>query len=341
MSRVELPGLVDLQVNGYRGIDVNAPDVDAGTVGALTRALWEVGTTTYLPTIITAPEPRILASIRAVVSAREADPLVAHSVAGIHVEGPFISGEPGAVGAHDPDSLRAPDLAELDRWQDAAGGLVRIVTIAPELPGAVDFVTGAVERGVLASLGHTAATAGQVLAAIDAGATLSTHLGNGAPQLLPRHPNHIWAQLADDRLTAMLITDGHHLPADTATVMMRAKGPGRVLLTSDSAALAGMDPGVHETPVGGRVQVTGDGRLLLHGSELLAGSGSSLLDCLAWALGSLPFEEQHLVDMATANPARILGVEDRVADSGDRVLLEQGDGGLRVVRATVLGQRVV
>lgn len=215
MSRVELPGLVDLQVNGYRGFDVNAPDVDAGTVGGLTRALWAAGTTTYLPTVITAPEPRILASIRAVVAAREADALVAHSVAGIHVEGPFISGVPGAVGAHDAGSLRPPDLAELDRWQDAAAGLVRIVTIAPELPGAAEFVAGAVERGVLVSLGHTAADAEQVRAAVDAGATLSTHLGNGAPQLLPRHPNHVWAQLADDRLTAMLITDGHHLPADT------------------------------------------------------------------------------------------------------------------------------
>lgn len=337
----ELPGLVDLQVNGFAGWDVNAPDVDESTILGLTGALWAVGTTTYLPTVITASEPRMLASLRAVADARRRDPLVAHSVVGVHVEGPFLGAEPGARGAHDENLLRAADLAELDRWQAAAGGLVRIVTIAPEVPGAIEFTSGAVARGVIVSIGHTAASSEQVSAVVDAGATLSTHLGNGSPRFLPRHPNHIWAQLAEERLEAMLISDGHHLPAAVLTVMLRAKGLANAILTSDSAALAGARPGVYNTPVGGRVEVHDDGRLLLEGSELLAGSGASLLNCLSWAIQHLPFEEAALVKLASSNPARVLGVEERTRPGGDAVLTERGRPWGRVAQVVVAGQRVI
>ncbi len=330
------PGLVDLQVNGYAGADVNADDVTPDVVVELTRALWQRGVTTYLPTVITAPEEKIRHCLAMIAAARRADPLVAHSIAGVHVEGPSLAADDGPRGAHDARYLRDPDLAELDRWQEAAEGLVRIVTLAPERPGTLEYVRGAHARGVRVSIGHCAPTSEQVHAAAAAGATLSTHLGNGTYQTLPRHPNHIWAQLADDRLTAMLIADGHHLPADTLTAMIRAKSPARSVLTSDSAALAGRPPGDYRTPVGGSVTVGEDGRLSLTGTSLLAGSGRSLRECLDWAVQALPFDPPTLLAMATTNPAHVLGADDRVTSGDDVVLVDGAD----VVAVKVAGTEV-
>ena len=332
------PGLVDLQVNGFAGHDVNDDDVSAEVVVELTRALWREGVTRYLPTIVTAGEEKILRALRAVARAREADEHVAASIAGVHVEGPALSAADGARGAHDLEHLRDPDPDELDRWQQASGGLVRIVTLAPERTGSAAYVAAARERGVLVSVGHTAATADVVRAAASAGASLATHVGNGCQATLPRHPNHLWAILAEDRLTAMLIADGHHLPADTLTAMIRAKLPERCILTSDSAALAGRPPGDYRTPVGGAVTVGDDGRLTLAGTSLLAGSGRSLRACLDWARATLPFDGDTLLAMATRNPARVLGIEEMVR--GDVVELEPDDGTARVVATTVAGREV-
>ncbi|PMC74766.1 N-acetylglucosamine-6-phosphate deacetylase [Brachybacterium sp. UMB0905] len=319
--RVE-PGLVDLQVNGYAGHDVNADDVTPDTLADLTRALWGRGVTTYLPTVITASEEKILHVLSVIAAARREDPLLAHSIAGVHVEGPSLATEDGPRGAHDIAHLRDPDVAELDRWQQAAEGAVRLVTLAPERAGAAPYIAAASARGVRISLGHCAPSPQQVRAGVEAGATLSTHLGNGAASMLPRHPNHLWTQLADDRLTAMLIADGHHLPADTLTVMIRAKGPERCVLTSDSAALAGMPPGRYRTPVGGDVEVAADGRLTLAGTEYLAGSGSDLRTCMNWARAALPIDPATLGDMASRIPASLLGLEGRTAAGGDSVLVE-------------------
>ncbi|MDN5896518.1 MAG: amidohydrolase family protein [Nocardioides sp.] len=330
------PGLVDLQVNGFAGHDVNADDVTVDTLASLTHALWGRGVTTYLPTVITASEEKILHVLSVIAAARRSDPLLAHSIAGIHVEGPSLAVEDGPRGAHDRDHLRDPDIAELDRWQLAADGAVRLVTTAPERPGAAQYIAAATARGVRVSLGHCAPSPAEVRAAVAAGATLSTHLGNGTASMLPRHPNHLWTQLAEDRLIAMLIADGHHLPAETLTVMIRAKGPERCVLTSDSAALAGMPSGRYRTPVGGDVEVAPDGRLSLAGTGYLAGSGSDLRSCLDWARSALPFAPAQLLDMASRIPASLLGLEERTAEGGDTVLLEEG----LVVEARVAGMPI-
>lgn len=332
-TRTEQPGLIDLQVNGYAGYDVNADDVTPEVIVDLTRSLWAEGVTTFLPTIITAPEEKILHCLSVIAAARRSDPLIAHSIAGVHVEGPALAADDGPRGAHDTAHLRDPDLAELDRWQAAGADLVRIVTLAPERPGAIEYIVGATSRGVQVSIGHCAATAEQVREAAVAGARLSTHLGNGTYRNLPRHPNHIWAQLAEDSLSAMLIADGHHLPADTLTAMIRAKSPQRCILTSDSTAMAGMAPGEYRTPVGGNVEVHPDGRITLPGSDLLAGSGHSLRAGLDWALNHLPVSADDLLAMTTTRPAALLGMSERVTASGDVVDCEAG----RVVRTRVTG----
>ncbi|MCT1775532.1 N-acetylglucosamine-6-phosphate deacetylase [Brachybacterium sp. p3-SID957] len=310
-----VPGYVDLQVNGYGGYDVNGPDVTPETIGDLADALARRGTTTFVPTVITGSEEAITASLRAVALARRSDPRLARAVPFAHVEGPFIAEEDGPRGAHDLNHVRPPSLAELDRWQEASDGVVGMVTISPHHPGAAEFTAGAVARGVQVAVGHTSATAEEIRAVVDAGATLSTHLGNGAHAVLPRHPNYIWAQLADDRLRAGFIADGHHLPADTLTAMLRAKGLERSFLVSDSVALAGMPAGTYDTPVGGQVELSADGRLVVAGTPYLAGAVRCLAECVAaaWTMTGLPVAD--VVRLATANPARVLA-EQAAARAG-------------------------
>lgn len=242
---VTLPGLLDIQVNGYGGLDLNEPDLDPGTVTRLVSVLREKGTTRFCPTLITAEPGQLLASLATIARLRTDDARLAAAMPAIHVEGPFLSSLPGARGAHDPTLMRPADLTEFDRWWDAADGAIGIVTIAPELPGATEFISEVSARGVVVAIGHSAAVPEMITAAVDAGARLSTHLGNGVAADLPRHPNLLWTQLADDRLQASLIADGHHLSADTFTVMTRAKG-SRCLLVSDSAALGGLPPALYE-----------------------------------------------------------------------------------------------
>lgn len=337
MSLRSWPGLVDLQVNGFGGFDVNADDVTPDTITSLTRALWREGVTRYLPTVITAPEEKILHALETIARARDIDPLIAHSIAGVHVEGPSLNTEDGPRGAHDLAHLRDPSVDELTRWQSAAHGLIRIVTLAPERPGALEYITAASARGIRVSIGHCAPQAQRIREAAAAGATLSTHLGNGAHRMLPRHPNHLWAQLASDELTAMFIADGHHLPADALTAMIRAKGVRRSILTSDSAALAGSPPGRYATSVGGEVTVEHDGRLSLGDTGLLAGSGASLRRCVEWTLTHLPFTEDEVLAMAAGNPARMLGSDGSSDDRVD-VALEQGCVTIR--RVTMRGDVV-
>jgi N-acetylglucosamine-6-phosphate deacetylase len=336
-----VPGLVDLQVNGYGGHDVNADGLTAGTVHGLARALWAAGTTTFFPTVVTAAAEKIEHALATIAKAVRSDALLAHSIAGVHVEGPYLSDQDGPRGAHDAAHLRDPDTAELARWTAASDGLLRMVTLAPERPGAAEYTAAAVRAGVKVAIGHCAAGPEEIHRAADAGASLSTHLGNGIQPLLPRQPNQIWAQLADDRLTAGFIADGHHLPADTLTAMLRAKGLERSFLVSDSAALAGAPPGDYPTPVGGRVTVTGDGALVLTGSRLLAGSAACLADCVRWARTHTPFGDEDLLALATSRPAAIAGLTDRGAvsagASADLVLLDER---LRVRRTVVAGTTV-
>lgn len=301
------PGLIDLQVNGCAGIDVNTVDLDADRITALTQAQWDRGIARYCPTVVTAAEGRIVAALRAVAQARDQDPLVRQAIPGVHVEGPHISPEDGPRGAHDWRYVRAPDFAEFQRWQREAGeGIVRIVTVAPETDGAAGYVAAVAATGTLVSIGHTAADPDEITRACDAGATLSTHLGNGIHHLLARHPNPIWTQLADDRLTAGFIADGHHLPASALRAMVRAKGAGRSFLVSDSTRLTGCPPGDYEEAVGGGVTLHPDGKLTMAGSSAMAGSAASLDECVAWAAAQLGLP--WALEMASDIPARLLGL---------------------------------
>jgi N-acetylglucosamine-6-phosphate deacetylase len=299
------PGLVDLQVNGFDGHDLHAETADVGTVFALTRSLRERGTTTYVPTVTTASQDRISATLAIIAEARRRDELSRAAIPFIHLEGPYISDQDGPRGVHDAAQVRPPDLAEFDRWQRSCDGLVQMVTLSPHYRDSPDVIQAFRSRGVQIALGHTHASSAQIRAAVDAGACLSTHLGNGAHAILARHPNYIWAQLADDRLAAAFIADGHHLPDDTLTVMLRAKGAERSILVSDAVGLSGCSPGTYRTTVG-EVQLAADGRLSHADSGLLAGATQPLADDVARVMLATGIGLAEAVRMATANPARFL-----------------------------------
>jgi len=302
-------GFVDLQVNGYAGHDLNGPTLDVATVRALCRALLKVGVTTFLPTLVTAPEARLVSALRVIREACAAHPEVAAMIAGVHVEGPHIAPEDGPRGAHPAADVRPPDVAEFDRWQEAAGGLVRLVTLSPHWPEAPAYVRHLVKSGVVVSLGHTAADAAQIAAAVDAGATLSTHLGNGSHALLNRRHNHLWPQLADDRLTAMFIADGHHLTSAQLKVMLRAKGLGRSLVVSDAVALGGMSAGKYQAPVGGKVELRADGCLVLDDGtgNYLAGAALPMLAAVPVLVGQVGLTFGEALALMTSSPGRMVG----------------------------------
>ena len=294
------PGLIDLQVNGYLGDDFNADDLMIEAIQRIAGRLRTTGVTTFLPTLITAAEEKIVRNLGVIAAARKVDPLLAHMIPGVHVEGPHIAPDDGPRGAHPREHVRPPDPAEFMRWQAASGGLVRLVTLSPHYAGACEYIRALSRQGVHVALGHSGAAPEQIHAAAAAGARLSTHLGNGAAAMLPRHPNLIWAQIADDRLTATLIADGHHLPVDTLDVILRVKTWSRAILISDLAAVAGLPPGEYETPVGGKVAVHADGRIHLAGTGLLAGASAPLKEAIALVASGTDFDLGDAIRMATS-----------------------------------------
>ena len=302
-------GFVDLQVNGYAGHDLNGLSLDVATVRHLCQALLKVGVTTFLPTVITAAETRMVAALKTILEACARHSDVAAMVAGIHVEGPHIAPEDGPRGAHPAADVRPPSVAEFDRWQQAAGGLVKLVTLSPHWPEAPAYIRHLVKAGVTVSLGHTSADAAQIAAAVDAGATLSTHLGNGSHAILNRRHNHLWPQLADDRLTAMFIADGHHLTSAQLKVMLRAKGVDRSLIVSDTVVLGGMSAGKYETPIGGKVELRADGFLAIDDGtgNYLAGAALPLIASIPVLVNQVGLTLGEAIALMTVAPGRIIG----------------------------------
>lgn len=309
-------GLVELQVNGFVGFDVNAEDVCAETVSGLAKAMLAQGVTCFAPTLITAPEEQLCRALKAIAVARRSDPKLAACIPLVHIEGPAISPLDGYRGAHALEAVRPPSLAEFERWQEAGDGRVGIVTLSPHFDESAEYIAALVKREVHVAIGHTHATPEQISAAVDAGATLSTHLGNALPSELPKRRNVLWRQLADDRLSASFIADGHHLPSDMLKVMITAKGVARSVLVSDAVALAGMPPGIYDTPVGGQVEVHPDGRVCLYGTDRLAGSLATLPHCISCAVQMTGLPLHDVLAMATLNPGRFMGGRGRIELGG-------------------------
>lgn len=303
------PGLVDLQVNGYASYDLNGESLSPQTVLKLAQAMLCSGVTTFLPTLITASEQQLINALVAIQEARCLHPLVGRMVPYVHVEGPSLAPQDGPRGAHPAAHVRAPSVEEFDRWQASSGGIVGMVTLSPHWPQTKTYIAHLVAAGVHVALGHTDASTEQIAAAVDAGARLSTHLGNGSHAQINRRRNPLWAQLAEDRLCASFIADGHHLAQDALKVMLRAKGLERSLIVSDATALGGMPAGLYDASIGGAVSLSADGRLSMNDSsgQYLAGAALPLLAGVATLVRHAGLRLVDAVKLATVNPGRWVG----------------------------------
>jgi N-acetylglucosamine-6-phosphate deacetylase len=274
------PAWTDLQCNGFAGVDFNHPNTTPVEICQAIRAMWATGCATVLPTVITNGPDEIEHLFRVLVKALEIDPAVRACVPGFHLEGPFISPEDGARGAHPLQHVRPPDSKLWRRWQKAADGLIRMVTLAPEMPRALSFITKLANEGVVVAIGHTMACASEIQRAVDAGARISTHLGNGCPQFLQRHENPVLAQLGEDRLSATFIPDGIHLPPAVLRSFVRAKTCNRSIIVTDSMAAAGAPPGRY-TLAGHTLEVGPDRVVRQPGQPNFAGSALTMNEAVA------------------------------------------------------------
>lgn len=339
------PGWIDIQVNGYAGVDYNSATTPHEELARSVRVQYATGVTRLYPTVITGGPEEMAGALRNLARFKRTAPEGA-AFDGFHVEGPYISPEDGPRGAHPRQWVRQPDIDEFLRWQDAAEGDVRLVTLSPEWPQAPAFIEKIVAEGVVASIGHANADARQIEDAVNAGATFSTHLGNGSHNIIRRHPNYIWDQLAEDRLTASFIVDGVHLPPSFVKACVRCKGVERSVLVTDAATPAGCEPGRYM--MGGQaVELTPENHVVLDGTQKLAGSALRMDRGVENLMQFAGLSLSDAVRMATVNAARgghVPGRENGIApgDRADFVLFAFEPEQQKIeVRATyVSGQRV-
>jgi len=333
------PGFVDLQVNGYGGQEFNDFELTTEKVLRVSLAMDADGVTSYLPTATTHSFEMLSNTMRILAAACEESSEVARRVPGFHVEGPYISKEDGPRGAHPLEHCRPPDWDEFQRLQGAAGGRIRILTLSPEYDGSAEFIAKAVASGVLIAIGHTAANSDQIRAAVDAGASMSTHLGNAAHGQIRRHPNYIWDQLADDRLVASLIVDGHHLPPAVVKSFVRGKTPERCVLVSDLVGMAGMPPGQYTNTSIGDIEILDDGKIVVAGQrQYLAGAGLPITYGVANVMRFAGCDLRTAIEMASIRPAELINqtpTQLAVGSQANLVLFDLPDHGPAKVRQTI------
>jgi N-acetylglucosamine-6-phosphate deacetylase len=331
------PAFFDPQINGCLGISFNSPALTPDQVRTVANVCRAHGIGAFCPTLITTGFEALRHGFATLASVLEIDAELSRQMPCFHLEGPYLSAEDGPRGAHPKEHARDPDWDEFRRLQEAAGGRIRMVTLAPERAGAVPFIEKLTASGVVVAIGHTAATGEQIRAAVAAGARTSTHLGNGCHAMLPRHDNYLWEQLACDELWASIITDGHHLPAALVKCISRVKGVGRLLITSDASSLAGQPPGKYRA-WGTDLEVLPSGKVVVSGTPFLAGSGHFTDVCVANVIRMADLNLADAIGLASAQPRKLLGLpvtKIEVGHPADLMLFEWEDGGELQVREVV------
>jgi N-acetylglucosamine-6-phosphate deacetylase len=337
---VVAPGLIDNQVNGYQGVDFAGEGLSLDGIKSAAEALWKDGVTTFLPTLVSGRRDDLIRNLKVLARAAE-EPFFKGSIPGFHLEGPYLSPEPGYYGCHPAQHLRKPSWKEFMEYQEAARGKIIQVTIAPELEGAVEFIRSCRENGIATAIGHTHATADEIRNAVENGAMLSTHLGNGCANLIDRHRNPLWPQLADDRLTPSIIADGHHLTNDELKVFYKIKGPDHLILTSDTTYLIGLPPGEY-TYLGSKVVMTAEGLVMNPELDCLAGASLPLLKGVENMMNEAGCSLGEAVNLACRNVAQVFMMDDRGLLSegkrADLILLEKrSENHLRIERVYLNG----
>ena len=298
---------VDLQINGYGGVDFNAPGLTVEQVISVTDRLECDGTRGYLPTIVTGNPETTVETLRVIAAARKRSARCERNILGVHLEGPFISSELGAVGTHPIEWVAKPSRELFDRFQDAGNGLVRLVTVAAEVPGMPEFVKWLSSQGVVASLGHQmASTPDDVRPCIEAGAKAFTHLGNGIPNMIPRHDNIIFTALAEDRASVMFIPDGHHLPDAMLKVYTRAVPLKRLIAVSDAQYPAGMPPGEYDV-CGAHARLEPNGLLWNPSRNCLVGATTPMAAMMKLLQDRIGLSMDECIAIGRDNPRALIG----------------------------------
>lgn len=298
-------GFVDLQINGYKGLNFTSAQLTIDHIRKVTRDLVKAGTIAYCPTVCT-NSLAIREHVLPLFARAMKDPELAQHILGLHLEGPFISPLEGARGAHPPEHIIKPDIAQLKRLQELAEGHIVLLTVAPETEGAIPMIKYAVKHGIRISMGHHLADDDVMERAVAAGARACTHLGNGMTNMIHRHQNPIWWQLACDDIYGMFISDGHHLPADFLKVALRAKTLAKFIIVSDAAHIAGLPPGTY-TFLGKKTVLAPSGRISFANTPYLAGSSANMLQCMNYMASLNLLTEAELWKAGLYNPLCFLG----------------------------------
>ena len=337
------PGLIDNQINGYANVDFSGSNLSAGDVIGATKAILRDGVTSFLPTLITNSGENLIKSFSILNEALNKDELLRESIPGFHLEGPYISNEEGFRGCHPVQYIRKPSWDEFSGYQKASGGRIIQLTIAPELEGAMEFIRLCTLNGIVVAIGHTNASSEQIRQAVENGVRLSTHLGNGCANLIHRHNNPIWPQLANDRLIPSIIADGHHLLPDEIKVFYKVKGPDNLILTSDVIHLAGMAPGKYSF-LESEVILTAEGMLLNAEQNCLAGASFPLKRGVENMMKLTGCSLSKAINMASRNVARIYDLDDRgilvQGKRADLILFEIEGNQLQIEKTYLCGKLV-
>lgn len=306
------PGFFDNQVNGFAGVSFGFGDSDLTPEGIekATRELWKKGVTSYLPTLTT-HSIEILTRNFGILAGVIDNPALKGSIPGFHLEGPYINPEDGFRGAHPKQYVKLPDWGEFMKIYEASGRRILQITLAPEMEGAMEFISSCSREGIVVALGHHNGDMQTVTAAIDRGAKIATHLGNGAANMINRHNNPFWPQLADDRLHISIIGDSFHLLPEEIKVFYKVKGVEKTIITSDVTHYAALEPGEYTTSTGETIELTPDGMLRYPAQNVLYGSASPITKGVGFLMKVTGCTLAEAVQMASTNPARLYNLSDR------------------------------
>lgn len=326
------PGFIDNQINGYANVDFTGDNLTVEGVILATKAILSTGVTTFMPTLITNSHENLLRNFSILSRACE-DSLVGSCIPGFHLEGPYISPDDGYRGTHSAEHVRKPSWEEFCEYNEASGNRIIQVTIAPEEEGAQDFIRKCVSKGIIIAIGHSNANSHEINLAVENGATLSTHLGNGCANMIHRHNNPLWPQLANEKLIPSIIADGNHLLPEEIKVFVKVKGTDNIILTSDVVYLAGMKPGRY-TFSGMDVELKEDGTLLNIAQNCLAGASFPLKKSVGNVMKFTGVPLNEAVKMASENVARIYNLKARgeikPGYSADLILFEMDDYSINI-----------
>jgi len=339
------PGLIDNQVNGFAGVSfaLGGGELTPEGIKKATSELWKKGVTTYLATLTTNSREILLKNFEMLAKTRD-DPALRGSLAGFHLEGPYISPVDGYRGSHPMKYVRNPDWIEFMKFYEASGRNILTVTIAPELEGAMDFIRKCTAMGIIVAIGHHNASKKIIDEAVLNGAKIATHLGNGCANMINRHDNPLWPQLANDQLMASIICDGFHLRDEEIKTFYKVKGAEKTIITSDVTSFAGLPPGRYNVEVGDTVELTQEGMLRYPVQNVLYGSATPISRGVVHFMKITGCTLADAIRTACTNPALLYRLDDRGSiepgKRADLILFTIGEHDLNIVRTYVAGELV-